>query len=177
MASSAVVRIGAYERDWADFCAASSFFAYKSYSVVKGLAPVLTRVVALCVSSIQPTPLMDLLESTLRFQATEPRDRVFALLGMAEEEQEFQVNYEKSIKDIYTDVAILSVSSHPQKGDHALRILSNVKHYPDSANDDMPSWVHRWHAPIPEARLNRTTETQPMFIISGLASSKVPCGG
>jgi hypothetical protein len=117
MASSAVMRIGAYERDWADFCAASSFFAYKSYSAVKGLAPVLTRVIALCVSSIQPTPLMDLLESTLRFQATEPRDRVFALLGMAEEEQEFQVNYEKSIKDIYTDVSRYFLCHHiPKKG-------------------------------------------------------------
>lgn len=187
MASSAVVRIGAYERDWADFCAASSFFAYKSYSSVKGFAAILVRVVALCVSSrvgsreaeIQPIPLMDLLESTLRSQATEPRDRVFALLGMAEEEQEFQVNYEKSVKDIYTDVSRYFLCRLiTKKDDHALRILSSVKHYPDSANDDMPSWVHRWHAPIPEAKLNRTNETQPMFTISGLASSaKFHAGG
>jgi hypothetical protein len=187
MASSAVVRIGACERDWADFCAASSFFACKSYSVVKGLAFVLTRVFALCASSrvgsrraeIQPTPLMGLLESTLRFEATEPRDRVFALLGIAEEEQKFQVDYEKSVKDIYTDISRYFLCHHiTKKGDHALRILSNVKHYPDSANDDMPSWVHRWHAPIPEARPNRTTETQPMFTISGLASSaKFHAGG
>jgi hypothetical protein len=187
MASAAVVRIGAYERDWADFCAASSFFAYKSYSVVKGLARVLVRVVALCASSrvgsreaeIQPTPLMDLLESTLRFQATEPRDRVFALLGMAVEEQEFQVNYEKSVKDIYTDVSRYFLCHHTTKKDHhALRVLSSVKHYPDSPNDDMPSWVHRWHAPIPETKQNRTTEAQPMFTISGLASSaKFHAGG
>jgi hypothetical protein len=67
------------------------------------------------------------------------------------------------------------------KDSYPLTVLAHVKHYPPledeeqnrkKAEEMLPSWVKRWHDPIPEAKMDRAEdETQPMFVMSGLASS------
>jgi len=93
-----------------------------------------------------------LLQRTRRFKATDPRDFIFGLLGLAAETQdpkswprELIPDYSKSTKDVFRDAARL-VIQRTQK----LTILSAAENYmaeldipPDIAA--FPSWVPKWH--------------------------------
>jgi hypothetical protein len=108
MATSAMAVVGEHERDWADFGVADLFFAHKPYSgAVRGFGVVFGPVHGLWVKSriglgqtkITPQPLIVLLELAHRAQAKDPRDRVYSLLGLAEEEPEFKADYKKAAND------------------------------------------------------------------------------
>ena len=102
-------------------------------------------------------PLIELLISTYRFQATDPKDKVFAVLGLAEEEVNFPVDYKMSLEEICTNVSRLLLLQQARSSSYSLRILkclytwassfwsqpyhselyplqvlSYVKHYPDA---------------------------------------------
>jgi len=188
VASSATVKIGAFDLDWADLCAAVSFFSLKNY-IVKGLSEVKALVYSICVSSgigfrrklYQRMPLISLLEATIYFRATVDKDRVIALLGLALEEDQFsEIDYKLPKKELFTKVAcyllhhVVPHNHGTRPNTSALRLLSHTKHYPHQAEDtDFPSWVPKWHQNAPAAKPSRTEQDdQPMFIISGLKSSE-----
>jgi hypothetical protein len=62
--------------------------------------------------SVYRLTISEMLSTAGRFNSTDPRDHVFALLGLAspEELQLFgpylEISYEKSVKDVYRDVAL-----------------------------------------------------------------------
>ena len=197
LATRATVQVGSHSLEWVDLCVAASFFSYKSYGGnVKGFAKALINVFTLCsfsrvgsgIETWRKIPLMFLLEATSRFQAKDPLDRIFSLLGLAEEEAHFAVDYSMSVRDLYTNVSRFLLQAPVGKNSYPLRILAHVKHYPPREDEEqnrkkaeemLPSWVKRWHDPIPEAKMDRAEdEMQPMFVMSGLASSaKFYAGG
>ncbi|KAL9120434.1 MAG: hypothetical protein Q9187_003013 [Circinaria calcarea] len=78
----------------------------------------------------------NLLHGTIAFEATNPRDKVFALLGLAHEDDRsaIDVDYSNSVQQVYTQVA-----KHLLRKDiHALCCSVN------SQSHNLPSWVSDW---------------------------------
>lgn len=87
-----------------------------------------------------------LLSSTRRFKATDPRDKIFALLGIAVPSEELQArltdrdfiqpDYTKSTGVVYRDVTL-----HLIRLEQSLDILSTVEDSSLRETPDLPSWV------------------------------------
>ena len=87
--------------------------------------------------------MVELRNNTRNFQATDPRDRVFAVVGLASDlDPEFVrslVDYEKSLADIQTELAIWFLR-HQNRADSLLfSYVESVGH-----SDLLPSWVPDW---------------------------------
>ncbi|TVY87284.1 Heterokaryon incompatibility protein 6,OR allele [Lachnellula willkommii] len=124
-----------------------------------------------------PTHL--LMRSLRKFGATDPRDKVFALLGIAGDAEALGLHpdYRKSCEEVYTELALTLI----RNGYHDPLSLS------DSSRDitGLPSWAPDWSTkscrhPLQERSLNRstrplTTILQPNFSASGIkATLEVP---
>jgi hypothetical protein len=82
------------------------------------------------------------------FQATDPRDKVFALLGHSSalmdgengKELIIRPNYSIPFTSVYQHIAVRIL-----RFNRSLDILAHVQHtYPTIMNQDVPSWVPRW---------------------------------
>lgn len=104
-------------------------------------------------SGISPFSKLDLsvvLGTTMgRFDSTDARDRIYALLGMPFAGNDPDANplvtpdYGQDLRSVYTQAArrILEQDQH-------LRLLSAVQHGPD-LDPSYPSWVPKWHEALP----------------------------
>lgn len=117
-----------------------------------------------------PVLLVDLLHQTLRFESSEPRDKLFALYGIViEGEREilkskyFEVSYEKSVKDVYRD-AVLGYIQHFG----TLAMMGGVGGGEDNIHG-LPSWVPNWTMPF--------YSRQSSFLRTILISKYDACGG
>ena len=88
--------------------------------------------------------LLELLEYLRSTECSEPRDKVYAILGMAVDASPRSIvpDYSKSLVDVYIDVAKFSLS----QADHGLRFLGHVTHparhwAAPSRVPNFPSWV------------------------------------
>jgi hypothetical protein len=95
-------------------------------------------------SSLGMTPL---LMRTIWNRATDPRDKIFALFGIANQEQGYEKtparpDYRRTVEDVYIDVARFLVGD-----DHSLQILSAIQHI--GADSALPSWVPDWGVKYP----------------------------
>jgi hypothetical protein len=79
--------------------------------------------------------------------ATNPRDRIYALLGMAEEELGLSIepDYAKSVCEVFTDAAEAFLNC----GNFDILVLSQFpKSKPPEDEPDLPSWVPDWTSHI-----------------------------
>ncbi|KAK4545542.1 hypothetical protein LTR36_002892 [Oleoguttula mirabilis] len=121
-------------------------------------------------------PMMYLLRRLQRFNATDPRDRVFALLGIATDAEELGVrpDYSKSWEQVYTELARVLL------GHGYFDVLSHCIHEPhgDSSSLRLQTWVPVWSrkttcSPLQQRALDRSqkpavrTVLQPEFKASG----------
>ena len=121
--------------------------------------------------SSKSPPLIYLLRSLRDFQATDPRDKIFALLGIAgdAEVQGIFPDYRKACEDVYTDLARTLI----QNG--FIELLSLCE-FPKKV-DGLPSWVPDWsrevyRTPLQQRSLDRSSQTllttlEPRFSASG----------
>jgi hypothetical protein len=144
----AVVKVGSDEILWQELGVAVQWFGMKGYvSIVRGLAPILLRVIGLWNMSRvfyaadgqlyderRRTPLLALLRMTRRAQASKPLDRIYGILSLAEEEKKFEIDYEKSVRDLYTEV-VRKILCHPDSRINLTgpAILTEAKNYADTA--------------------------------------------
>lgn len=166
LAPDAIVQVGDHSMDWADFCTAVTFLVQKyfSTSVLRGvtnLADCVDRLVLPCTFSrcVWPTKwtnpaagrmkLCELLIATHLSQSTVPRDKVYALLALANE-YSILVDYEVELRDVYVDVArhLLSKTDTCERS----LCLASVQHYPE-IDVEFPSWVPIWHVPLRFTRI------------------------
>jgi hypothetical protein len=96
-------------------------------------------------SSVTGSSFLDLLERTRARQASDSRDKIFALLTHPNAQLKgggriLEANYESSVEDCFIKAAIRMIL---QLGD--LRVLSHVTHE-GMLNEDI-SWVPRWNEP------------------------------
>ncbi|KAF4632697.1 hypothetical protein G7Y89_g5429 [Cudoniella acicularis] len=217
-ASVAKIQVGTHVLDWSDLCLAIRFFANKRYAQVfgpqtlkrlhpelqnlqtfEGFDEVIRNVYALCVYSRismgrtawHPMPLIALLDATRSLQASMEVDKVYAMLGLAKEESEITVDYDTSVRVLYTKVARLLLQTPPGQAQatYPLQALAHVKHYPESndgkekadntePDESLPSWVACWHDPRQQSDARKDNESPRMFLISDLKSSvKFTAGG
>lgn len=76
--------------------------------------------------------------------ATEAEDKIYALLGLADEvsQNQITIDYDMTIQDLYQRV-VLSCLNYDQN----LSILGSVQAAPTSTLTDLPSWVPDWSVP------------------------------
>ncbi|OBT93614.2 hypothetical protein VE01_08081 [Pseudogymnoascus verrucosus] len=119
----------------------------------------------------RPVPLIRLLRSLRQDKATDPRDKVFALVGIAEDRQVLNLrpNYSKSCAEVYINTAhTLFQAGYIE----ILSLCESLQRIPE-----LPSWVPDWsretyRCPLQRRTLNRdtnypTTLLQPRFSASG----------
>lgn len=98
--------------------------------------------------------LTQLLLRTMANRATDPRDKVFALFGIANEAHDIapaRPDYSRTVEEVYTSLARSLVGN-----DHSLQILSAVQHgYTCSS---LPSWVPDWRIEQPIRLLDAAQE-------------------
>jgi hypothetical protein len=197
MAKEAVVMVGEHERDWRHIGAAIMFFAENRYTLaIGGFGKATKNAFGLWkwARSVDETekkrqPLLWLLECTQMCTATDPRDRIYALLGLAKEMELMEpedVDYKKEVVQVYTEATRL-ILRFSERGTEfsGLRILANVKHPKDEKDDGWPSWVQKWQDPdfdpLRKAKKERNEtpkNTWSTFTMSNLPSSaKFHTGG
>ncbi|KAI4173817.1 MAG: hypothetical protein LQ346_008339 [Caloplaca aetnensis] len=93
--------------------------------------------------------LLDLLQATGETECSDPRDKVYAVLGMAGDlssGRDINPDYSKPVSEVYTDTVRFSLS----QPEHGLRVLGHVRHIPNywtsalnCAFDgrSLPTWV------------------------------------
>jgi hypothetical protein len=90
--------------------------------------------------------LLEVLRICRRKLATDPRDKVFGILGVLPEEvrQEFVADYSLSVKDVYTNVV-----SYLIKSTGRLDVICNAIQFPlHTSTANLPSYVPDWsHIP------------------------------
>lgn len=101
--------------------------------------------------------LLVALEDCRYAKCTEPRDKVYGVLGLCNDQ--IRPDYEKSLAQVYLETAIVWLESRPQiigshpQGQHAylfhgkFRLLSCVDHSSDEGEASLPSWVPDWSRP------------------------------
>lgn len=104
----------------------------------------------------KPLEMMSLLRRTYGFDATDPRDRIFALMGIAADTEVLglQVNYGKTTAQVYTETARCLL----QNG--FFDILSHDTR--TTTKMSLPSWVRDWciqpsYMPLQSRAIDRST--------------------
>lgn len=84
-----------------------------------------------------------LLHATRNFEASDPRDKLFALVGLASDLSEDFVDYSKDLKDRVTELSRLFLSGNLESASNQLDLLSCITR-PGGEDETMPSWVVDW---------------------------------
>lgn len=85
--------------------------------------------------------LLQVLRVCRRKLSADPRDKLYGILGLLEEEirNEFPVDYNLSVKEVYVRVFDYLLCTTEQ-----LDILCETVHFPLHTNSNLPSWVPDW---------------------------------
>lgn len=85
--------------------------------------------------------LLDLLEQLRHFKSTDPRDKLYGLVGLLNPDDVVEADYAKSSEQVFTDIAV----QHLQSG--SLNILCHCVESSHPKSLDLPSWVPDWTRP------------------------------
>jgi hypothetical protein len=154
-----MVGCGDLEIDWLTVGLAATWFTWKSYPrMMPEIGGGLLRAQIIWVQRPRPEEeprglLLGMLGTFSSFKATEPRDKIYALLNLTCEGLELETrpalrpDYRKPVVDVYCDVVrdlIQNPNMDPKYTNQKLGILNQVFHFPDVAPAGFPSWVPRW---------------------------------
>jgi hypothetical protein len=92
-------------------------------------------------------PLQTLLiEASWAFEATDPRDKIYALLGLSNDFQfqDLKPAYAESVESLFTEVATLLLASEKSKAHSRFAILSFAGIGRQRRLCNIPSWVPDW---------------------------------
>lgn len=139
LAKTVVVQCGRYCGLWRDFVDTSRHLRHAPPALI---APF--RAELRCIWNVtrveKGTSLLSLLSSTFRsshYNCADDRDRVYALLSLARKEDSIAVDYDVSVADLYTNVAIDCIDIH-----RCLAVFTQIQQ--QSRSPDLPSWVPDW---------------------------------
>lgn len=89
--------------------------------------------------------LIDLLYDTTIFEVSEPRDKVFALVGLARNVDPDFIDYKQSLKEVLTKVATMALMGDSRIVANPLHLLTYVTARTHAS--DLLSWVPEWKNP------------------------------
>ena len=99
--------------------------------------------------------------------ATDPRDKVFAILGLAHDAAPLRPDYSQSIQEVYVKAA-----EHILSYDKNIKLLSEVKGL--RLDSGLPSWVPDWQFnPTIVTFASRNSDISTRFTASGSSRAKV----
>ncbi|MCJ1454648.1 hypothetical protein MMC28_005001 [Mycoblastus sanguinarius] len=153
VASKAVVRCGfmTIRWDYVEYIAQSLLSTgwVRALKQVYGseVTPQFAQTISNCKGSFselrggQGIPLSLLLSATRRFQATDPKDKVIALVGLADHRSlgvsaSTILNYSKPVANLYTEITGYLIHN-----ERSLNLLSSVEDISDRRVAGLPSWV------------------------------------
>ncbi|KAL6705448.1 hypothetical protein ACN47E_006713 [Coniothyrium glycines] len=150
LARNATILWGEQEMTWSDVGMAATWIFYKGTeldyhveAVVYPLDDVDVHCASIMYRDMAAPSLLDVLRSYRYFEATDPRDKVYGLLGLVKSKTEvaaMRVDYNKSVGEVYTDTVLATIRTLSR-----LAILAYVSHSEDfDGYDTMPSFVPRW---------------------------------
>jgi hypothetical protein len=93
---------------------------------------------------------MTFLYKSSTWHASDPRDKIFAITGIAEEmgdleiSQQLAPDYSKSVLDLYRAAACQLRIHDNSRRNAKIKVLSAVQHFPDISDEAFPSWVPLW---------------------------------
>jgi hypothetical protein len=148
VAQSACFMVGGWNVEWNAVANAAVFFQDKNYSSLVDTAAAAHAARVSREKSL--TPLIDLLRDARQRLATDPRDKVFALLGLAEEhplfetttDQRIRPDYRKTRLETFRDVTAFIIENSGN-----LDIFSDIDHNRSTDDDLFPSWTPCWDLP------------------------------
>ncbi|KAE9362704.1 hypothetical protein N431DRAFT_551181 [Stipitochalara longipes BDJ] len=120
--------------------------------------------------------LADAIALCAYFHATDPRDKIFALLGLVTDNLDLRawVDYTKSTQEVYLQTTRYLLSQET----NTLRILNLAGTGCTRYLENLPSWVPDWSLNESAPTLDHSTATFPEYNASGSSSPKVifdPC--
>ncbi|KAF6817868.1 heterokaryon incompatibility protein [Colletotrichum musicola] len=148
LARSSRVHVGSRSFDWEKLGVTAAWFSEQNlasdYDVTRELQGVSWENAygMFDTSEISELSFLEILTTFRDFDATNPRDKVYGLLGLASEEalEGFPaVDYRKSVAEVYADVVKTSVDST-----RTLISMCHVKHGREYSRTEFSSWVPRW---------------------------------
>ena len=111
--------------------------------------------------------IYDILFMSYRFQCTDPRDKIYAVMGLAnhsQQDEKLPVDYEDGIEEIYHRSAVDTMLSN-----RSLDLLQCVVHHTVVSN--LPSWVPDWRSePLIQSMLKEQSPRpdQPRRAVSSM---------
>jgi len=139
---------GIYSADWNDFISGMEFAlkAHLAFTARPALNSLLPIMVEAEIYRAKKCTLLGVLLRHRRCQATIPKDKVYAFLGLTEKSAKLQgkvqVDYKQDLRTVYVDVA-RTIATY----DKSLDILSLPALPFGSGIKALPSWVPDWSIP------------------------------
>lgn len=117
-------------------------------------------------------PLLQLLTRHRYAEATDPRDKIFALCGISvdsgSDDARIEISYRKPLVSVYTDTAFNIMVK-----DQNLDVLSLAAHLHGSDDPDLPSWVPDWRTwEVPVPLYSKSTFGEAFFQFSATKDSR-----
>lgn len=144
-----VVMLGDWEIKWSAVGKASQWFEKNFYSNMQ--VQNASAIWNITLQESQCLPLLTLLSTFRNRGATDGRDRIYAMLGLAEEtfttlneqtDQLLEINYDKLQQDVFRDAAACLLERYKN-----LSIFSHCEYSTENASNGYPSWVPVWSNP------------------------------
>ena len=146
LAKRAQVQCGSHEMPW-DYLVAAEIIIVKHHltsavDIDPGPITAMQAYRNATVNGERPS-LLELMSSSRSNQSTDPRDKVYGLLGIAAdiEAHEIDPDYTLPVGDIYRNLAVLYIRKQ-----NNLDVLSAVEDYRWRVYKKLPSWVPDWTA-------------------------------
>ncbi|KAN0102739.1 Heterokaryon incompatibility protein (HET) domain containing protein [Hyaloscypha variabilis] len=183
LAIKATLLIGSFRLDWADICAATNVFLVKDVaSIIQSFSDSLLLMSrfsrAFHPESRRPILDLDFLLDIGRYcGATEPKDRVFAVLGLANVKSGITVDNKMTLPEVYAQAVKYIIRQGGRNGEILERRSGNSIKYPlevlnlaglhAGTPEDFPSWVMPWMPPISDTSDGRLFRLFTTFTAGG----------
>lgn len=95
--------------------------------------------------TLEQRPLYSLVRQTRHLDSKYPKDKIYALAGLAFDGDKITIEYNKPDWEVFCDFARYTIAAEKN-----LNILSDITEYDqDRGNSNTPSWVPRWDTSSP----------------------------
>ena len=151
VAKTAKIIIGNSSLDWGLMGIAILHLTMKTHSLKIPVPWNMTTAIEMCLcsrshsqSSFMQDGLQRLLLETKIFESSDPRDKIYALLGLATNDLGIRPDYNASVEEVFTDTTRRLIFKENTVR-FPVSILSEAQRGDDGQIDTFPSWVPLWH--------------------------------